>query len=151
MLCGDFNFDVSDPQHAMLHDSSRPGLNYRDAWTIRHPDLPHQPTCGLHDHVQWKDGADCRDFIFITEDLGARVRRIEVDGETAASDHQPVLIELADALCPTSVHWRVATASPRSCRGACWLPCARRLLLYRRMDRPCRSAVSACRIPPRAR
>jgi endonuclease/exonuclease/phosphatase family metal-dependent hydrolase len=29
VLCGDFNFDVSDPQHAMLHASLRPGLNYR--------------------------------------------------------------------------------------------------------------------------
>jgi endonuclease/exonuclease/phosphatase family metal-dependent hydrolase len=98
ILCGDFNFDVSDPQHALLHASSRPGLNYRDAWTIRHPGLPHQPTCGLHDHVQWKNGADCRDFIFVTEDLARRVRHMEVDRETAASDHQPVLIELADEL-----------------------------------------------------
>lgn len=96
LLCGDFNFDVSDPQHAMLDTSSRPGLNYRDAWTICHPQLPHQPTCGLHDHVQWKNGADCRDFIFVTGDIAGRVRRLEVDGETAASDHQPVLIELAD-------------------------------------------------------
>jgi endonuclease/exonuclease/phosphatase family metal-dependent hydrolase len=96
ILCGDFNFDVSDPQHAMLHASSRPGLNYRDAWTICHPGVPHAPTCGLHDRVQWKNGADCRDFIFVTEDMDGRVRRMEIDGETAASDHQPVLIELAD-------------------------------------------------------
>lgn len=96
ILCGDFNFDVSDPQHATLHASSRAGLNYRDAWTICHPGLPHQPTCGVHDHVQWKNGADCRDFIFVTEDMAGRIRRMEVDGETAASDHQPVLIELAD-------------------------------------------------------
>ena len=54
------------------------------------------PTCGLYDHVQWKDGPDCRDFIFVTEDLAGRIRRIEVDGKTDASDHQPVLIELAD-------------------------------------------------------
>jgi endonuclease/exonuclease/phosphatase family metal-dependent hydrolase len=96
ILCGDFNFDVSDPQHAMLHASSRPGLNYRDAWTIRHPGLPHAPTCGLHDHVQWKNGADCRDFIFVSEDMAGRVGHIEVDVLTDASDHQPVLIELAD-------------------------------------------------------
>jgi endonuclease/exonuclease/phosphatase family metal-dependent hydrolase len=96
VLCGDFNFDVSDPQHALLHASSRPGLNYRDAWSIRHPDRSHQPTCGLYDRVQWKSGPDCRDFIFVTEDLAGRVRRIEVDGATDASDHQPVLIEIAD-------------------------------------------------------
>ena len=41
ILCGDFNFDVSDPQHAMLDASLRPGLNYRDAWSIRYPDRPH--------------------------------------------------------------------------------------------------------------
>jgi endonuclease/exonuclease/phosphatase family metal-dependent hydrolase len=98
ILCGDFNFDVSDRQHTMLDGSSRPGLNYRDAWTIQHPGVSHAPTCGLHDHVQWKDGADCRDFIFITEDMAGRIRGMKVDGETAASDHQPVLIELADEL-----------------------------------------------------
>jgi endonuclease/exonuclease/phosphatase family metal-dependent hydrolase len=96
ILCGDFNFDVSDPQHELLHGSSRPGLNYRDAWTICHPDRAHDPTCGIHDHVQWKNGPDCRDFIFVTEDLTGRVRRVEVDGLAAASDHQPVLIELVD-------------------------------------------------------
>jgi endonuclease/exonuclease/phosphatase family metal-dependent hydrolase len=96
VLCGDFNFDVSDPQHALLHASSRPGLNYRDAWAIRHPDRPHQPTCGLYDRVQWKSGPDCRDFVFVSEDLAGRISRIEVDGTTDASDHQPVLIEIAD-------------------------------------------------------
>jgi endonuclease/exonuclease/phosphatase family metal-dependent hydrolase len=96
ILCGDFNFDVSDPQHAMLHASSRPGLNYRDAWTLRYPGRRHDPTCGLHDRVQWKNGADCRDFIFVSEDLAGRIHRVEVDGLTDASDHQPVLIEIAD-------------------------------------------------------
>ena len=96
LLCGDFNFDVSEPQHAMLHAASRPGLNYRDAWAICHPGLPHQPTCGLYDHAQWPDGADCRDFVFVTEDIAGRVLHTEVDGTTSASDHQPVLIEIAD-------------------------------------------------------
>lgn len=96
LLCGDFNFDVSDPQHELLHNASRPGLNYRDAWTICYPDRAHDPTCGIHDHVQWKNGPDCRDFVFVSEDLAGRVRRVEVNQATAASDHQPVLIELAD-------------------------------------------------------
>jgi endonuclease/exonuclease/phosphatase family metal-dependent hydrolase len=96
VLCGDFNFDVSDPQHALVHQSARSGLNYRDAWSICNPEQPRLPTCGLYDHVQWADGPDCRDFIFTTEDLTARIRRVEVDSETDASDHQPVLIELDD-------------------------------------------------------
>lgn len=96
ILCGDFNFDVSDPQHALLQGAARGGLNYRDAWTIRHPGRPHDPTCGLYDHAQWSDGPDCRDFIFVSEDLAGRVRDVAVDGKTAASDHQPMMIELAD-------------------------------------------------------
>lgn len=96
ILCGDFNFDVSDPQHALIHRAARSGLNYRDAWAIRHPASPRAPTCGLYDRAQWPDGPDCRDFVFVTEDLAGRIRRVEVDGVTDASDHQPILLELAD-------------------------------------------------------
>jgi endonuclease/exonuclease/phosphatase family metal-dependent hydrolase len=96
LLCGDFNFDVSDPQHALIQQSARSGLNYRDAWSICNPDQPRSPTCGLYDHAQWTDGPDCRDFIFTTEDLTTRIRRVEVGARTDASDHQPVFIELAD-------------------------------------------------------
>jgi endonuclease/exonuclease/phosphatase family metal-dependent hydrolase len=96
LLCGDFNFDASDPQHAMLHASSRPGLNYRDAWMLCHPGRRHEPTCGIHDRAQWTQGADCRDFIFVTENLAGRVCRMRIDTATDASDHQPVLVEIAD-------------------------------------------------------
>jgi len=96
LLCGDFNFDVSDPQHALIQQSARPGLNYRDAWNSCNPNQSRSPTCGLYDHAQWTGGPDCRDFIFTTEDLSGRIRRVEVDGKTNASDHQPVLIELDD-------------------------------------------------------
>jgi len=44
--------------------------------------------------VQWTEGPDCRDFIFATEDLLGRITRIEVNGKTDASDHQPVFVEL---------------------------------------------------------
>jgi endonuclease/exonuclease/phosphatase family metal-dependent hydrolase len=96
LLCGDFNFDVSDPQHASIDQSIRAGLNYRDAWTVCHGDKPRALTCGLYDHVQWSSGPDCRDFIFVTGDIASRVRRVEVNETTDASDHQPILIELAD-------------------------------------------------------
>ena len=48
------------------------------------------------DRAQWADGPDCRDFIFVTEDLIGRVRSIDVNEATDASDHQPISIELAD-------------------------------------------------------
>jgi endonuclease/exonuclease/phosphatase family metal-dependent hydrolase len=96
LLCGDFNFDVSDSQYQLLQSSARGGLNYRDAWAICRPGQPHRPTCGIYDRAQWPDGADCRDFIFASEDLANRVRSIKVDEVTAASDHQPVFIEIVD-------------------------------------------------------
>ena len=96
LMCGDFNFDVADPQHASIDRSSRPGLNYRDAWTAGRPGRPRAPTCGIYDRAQWADGPDCRDFIFVTEDLIGRVRSIAVNEATDASDHQPISIELAD-------------------------------------------------------
>lgn len=96
LLCGDFNFDVSDPQHGLIAASNRPGLNYRDAWPVCYPGRSHALTCGLYDHAQWANGPDCRDFIFVTEDMTSRMRRVEVNGATDASDHQPILIELAD-------------------------------------------------------
>lgn len=97
LMCGDFNFDVADPQHALIDRSSRPGLNYRDAWTAGNAGRPRAATCGLYDRVQWSDGPDCRDFIFVTEDLVDRIRRINVNGKTDVSDHQPVSIDLAGA------------------------------------------------------
>lgn len=100
LMCGDFNFDVTDPQHALIERSSRPGLNYRDAWNAGRPDAPRSPTCGLYDHLQWSDGPDCRDFIFATEDLTGRISHVDVNGTTDASDHQPVFIALADRDMP---------------------------------------------------
>lgn len=96
LMCGDFNFDVADPQHALIDRASRPGLNYRDAWTADRPGRPRAPTCGIYDRAQWAEGPDCRDFIFVTEDLVGRVRSIEVNEATDASDHQPVAIELTE-------------------------------------------------------
>lgn len=93
ILCGDFNFDVSDPQHATVDGSSRPGLNYRDAWTTARG--PRAPTCGIHDRVQWANGPDCRDFIFVTEDLAELVKDFQVETVTDASDHQPLLLEVS--------------------------------------------------------
>lgn len=95
VMCGDFNFDVSDPQFTQINQSTRPGLNYRDAWATLNPLMPRALTCGLFDRVQWSSGPDCRDFVFVTEDLVEAVRRNEVNVETDASDHQPILMELA--------------------------------------------------------
>ena len=95
VLCGDFNFDVADPLHPLISRSGRPGVCYRDAWSAAHPGAPRAPTCGIYDRVQWPKGPDCRDFIFVTEDLVDRILGVAVDGVSGASDHQPIVLIVA--------------------------------------------------------
>lgn len=96
-LCGDFNFELnSAPYGAMLTSLGQGAPGLVDAWTAVHGTRPHDPTCGIHDHAQWKQGAHARDFWFVSADLGAAVRSVEVDTRTDASDHQPVWLTLDD-------------------------------------------------------
>jgi endonuclease/exonuclease/phosphatase family metal-dependent hydrolase len=84
ILCGDFNMKPDDP----LHD--RIGLV--DAWKALNPGKPHPPTFRVH---QPGETPYCCDYVFVTPDLAPRLRSIRVDGATQASDHQPVIVELA--------------------------------------------------------
>ncbi|MGE0314928.1 MAG: endonuclease/exonuclease/phosphatase family protein [Lautropia sp.] len=96
ILTADFNFRVEDPLYARIQSEHRdPHVPpYRDAWAIAHPGVEHAATLGIHDRKQWKESYAC-DFLFVTEDLASRVRTVRVDQQTDASDHQPVLLELA--------------------------------------------------------
>jgi endonuclease/exonuclease/phosphatase family metal-dependent hydrolase len=66
-----------------------------DAWQRAHPDRPHPPTMGMHEKT-WPQY--CCDFLFVTDDLADHVEDVSVDGATQASDHQPVLLQLADRM-----------------------------------------------------
>jgi len=98
ILTADFNFRPDDPLYARLQapfaeDTPR----YVDSWQIMHPGAPHAPTLGVFDHEQWPQPFAC-DFIFVSGDLCERVREVRVNGDTDASDHQPVVLTLdADA------------------------------------------------------
>ena len=97
ILTADFNFRADDPLYRRLqseHDDPHVPA-YRDLWAIAHPGVEHLHTIGLYDRKQWKESYAC-DFLFVTEDLASRVRSVRVDQQTSASDHQPVLLELAD-------------------------------------------------------
>jgi endonuclease/exonuclease/phosphatase family metal-dependent hydrolase len=95
LVCGDFNFEPGWPDYQEMVALVPKGVpGFRDAWTVLHPEKPHAPTAGVHDADQWPKGPNCRDFVFLTADLAPRLRRIEIDTKTAASDHQPVLVEL---------------------------------------------------------
>jgi endonuclease/exonuclease/phosphatase family metal-dependent hydrolase len=96
ILCGDFNFEPDWPDYAAATAPFEPGVpRLLDAWRVAHPGTPHPPTCGIDDRQQWKDGPNTRDFFFVTADLGPRIREVRVDTATPASDHQPVLVDVA--------------------------------------------------------
>jgi endonuclease/exonuclease/phosphatase family metal-dependent hydrolase len=94
ILCGDFNFKPQDPEHARMTaalDPSAPRIV--DAWQAAHPGLPHLPTVGVHEK-SWP--LYCCDFVFVTHDLTQRIEEVTVDHATQASDHQPIILRLAD-------------------------------------------------------
>ncbi|CAN0116547.1 unnamed protein product [Phaeothamnion confervicola] len=94
-VCGDFNFEPADDAYAAITKPFADGTEALcDAWTLRHPGRPHDPTCGIYDHDQWKQGAHARDFFFVSAGLAGRISAVEVDVKTPASDHQPVRLVL---------------------------------------------------------
>lgn len=96
IVCGDFNCEPDSPEHRLMQAPIGPGVPaWRDAWRVLAPDAPHAPSVGLHG-ADWPDRAYCCDFFFVTEDLAPRVRALRVVSETAASDHQPVVLALDD-------------------------------------------------------
>lgn len=94
VLCGDFNFEPHSPEYIRLEapiDELTP--DWADAWAALRPDEPHAPSVGLHG-AEWPDRRYCCDFFFVTGDLVDRLGAIRVEAETAASDHQPVVLEI---------------------------------------------------------
>lgn len=96
ILTGDFNSPPASAEYDLLTspiDAETPA--YVDAWAHLHPRQAHAPTVGLHDKVQWPGEPFTFDFVFVSQDLAPKLKTIRIDAETRASDHQPVLIELA--------------------------------------------------------
>jgi endonuclease/exonuclease/phosphatase family metal-dependent hydrolase len=104
ILCGDFNMAASDPAYEALQEpftdptlpaGGTPDKRLQDAWPLARPDRPHDATFRVFDRTYGPDPIAC-DFVFVSNALAPRVRRVEVDLKTQASDHQPVLIDLSD-------------------------------------------------------
>ena len=88
ILCGDFNLKPDDPLHARILR-----IGFVDAWQALNPGKPHPPTFRVHEPE--KEKPYCCDYVFVTPDLAPRLRSIRIDADTQASDHQPVIVELA--------------------------------------------------------
>lgn len=96
ILCGDFNLPKGpeDAMYARMQAPIAPDVpRYVDSWKHLNANTPHPPTFCLHDR-QHGTAPYCCDFVFVSEDLAPRIAAVRVDGDTQASDHQPVIIEL---------------------------------------------------------
>ena len=91
VLCGDFNMTTEDAGYRQLTEPGEATLV--DAWPLAHPGRPQDPTFRLHDDRYGSEPVAC-DFVFVSEALAPQVRSMRIDGQTQASDHQPVLLVL---------------------------------------------------------
>ena len=95
VYCGDFNCQPDAVELACLIQPFRSGApRLLDAWSVAHPGIPNAFTVGLNG-CAWPDKAYCCDYFFVSQDLSGSVRQVVVNQETSASDHQPILLELA--------------------------------------------------------
>ena len=92
ILCGDFNLEPHEPEYALIQQPFGQG-RFWDSWRVLRGETPHPPTFRLYDRQYGPDPIAC-DFIFVSDGLKDKVRRLDVDSATRASDHQPVAIEL---------------------------------------------------------
>ena len=97
ILTGDFNFKPDSAEHRQMTGPFDSGAapTLLDAWSLAHPGIAHPPSAGVYED-SWAKPPYCCDFVFMSADLAARVRNVTIDATTQASDHQPVLLELAD-------------------------------------------------------
>lgn len=86
LLCGDLNLDSRSEQYRWLEQQG-----WEDAFRLCHTDTPHTATCGIHDQIQWPQGAHCRDYIWLRH---LNAVSFEVDTTTQLSDHQPLIVTL---------------------------------------------------------
>jgi endonuclease/exonuclease/phosphatase family metal-dependent hydrolase len=96
VFTGDFNLEPEDPLHARMlapfADGTPPLV---DAWEALHPGVAHPSTFCIYMKME-PGGSELHcDFYFASQDLVPRLKSIRVDGLTQASDHQPVILEIA--------------------------------------------------------
>jgi endonuclease/exonuclease/phosphatase family metal-dependent hydrolase len=87
LVCGDFNLKPDDPHHRRMLDAG-----FVDAWQALNPGKPHHHTFKLYEK---EEAPYCCDYVFITPDLVPRLKGIRIDTATQASDHQPLIVDLA--------------------------------------------------------
>ena len=92
VLTGDFNCQPGDAALQRLTAPISGIPPYVDAWQVVHGSRPHAATVGLDGNTS---AQRCLDYVFVSENLTSAVRALDVVTSTRASDHQPLLLEIA--------------------------------------------------------
>jgi len=96
IITGDFNMTDADPGHTRMQAPFADGTpSLTDAWEHAHPGVPHAPTMCIYQKIDPTAPGYCCDFIFVSENVKAKVRDVTVDTQLQASDHQPVVLTLS--------------------------------------------------------
>lgn len=95
LVTADFNFEPGCDEYQLMLADNGEAPRLHDCWRLVHGQREHAPTFRLHDRTYGPLPIAC-DFVFASEGLAPRVQRVVVNGDTRDSDHQPVLVELAD-------------------------------------------------------
>jgi endonuclease/exonuclease/phosphatase family metal-dependent hydrolase len=93
ILTGDLNFKAIEPEYAVLTAQRRDATRWVDAWAHHRPWVAQPHTHALYEKNGKPDSYAC-DYLFVSEDLAPRIRRVVVDQVLQASDHQPMVLEL---------------------------------------------------------
>lgn len=98
IVCGDFNCrpGSADWVELQVADGNDGVPLWQDAWPLCHGDEAHPHSVGLHG-AEWPDHPYCCDFFFVSPAAAAAVAGMGYDASSAASDHQPVLLEMKEA------------------------------------------------------
>lgn len=108
VLCGDFNLEAHEKEYAALGSPAAViecleagwpervvNTRWHDAWTLLHGEQPQPPTFRVFDR-QFGPQPGAFDFVWVSDSLRSHVRSMAIDGQTQASDHQPVHVVIGD-------------------------------------------------------
>jgi endonuclease/exonuclease/phosphatase family metal-dependent hydrolase len=113
MIIGDLNFVPGSGQYDMIAGPVSPNHGrlvrrdgFLDAWVEAGHEESDRVTSPAATNALERgvDSDSCLDYCFVTVELARRVRGVHIDGAAAASDHQPVWIDidLDDPAAPLS-------------------------------------------------
>ncbi|SDV46705.1 endonuclease/exonuclease/phosphatase family protein [Chitinasiproducens palmae] len=96
VICGDFNTRLGEAPYATMLAPLGGEAGFVDAWSEANAGRQRAPTVGCFDREQWPDGSFCCDYVFLSFSMLPRLIACDVDPNSDASDHQPMVLHLND-------------------------------------------------------